>query len=71
MLFYRSTVPKSTLYRLHQFPDIPQGHLLLSRTFFSEHLLMLLFVMQEQPLFVLLFLVCLNLLLSFELRGST
>ena len=32
---------------------------------------MLLFVMQEQPLFVLLSLVCLNLLLSFELRGST
>ena len=29
MLFYRSAVPKSTLYRLYQFPDIPQGHLLL------------------------------------------
>ena len=29
MLFYRSTLPKSTLYRLHQFPNMPQGHLLL------------------------------------------
>ena len=50
---------------------MPQCHLLLSRTFFSEHLLMPLFAMQEQPFFVLLYLVCLNLLLSFELRGST
>ena len=71
MLFYRSTLPKSTLYRSHRFPKMPQCHLLLSRTFFSEHLLMPLFAMQEQPFFVLLYLVCLNLLLSFELRGST
>ena len=29
MLFHRSTLPKSTLYRLHQFPKMPQCHLLL------------------------------------------
>ena len=37
----------------------------------DKNLLMPLFAMQEQPFFVLLYLVCLNLLLSFELRGST
>ena len=37
----------------------------------EKNLLMPLFAMQEQPFFVLLYLVCLNLLLSFELRGST
>ena len=61
---------RRALYRSHRFPKMPQCHLLPSRTFFSEHLLMPLFAMQKQPFFVLLYLVCLNLLLSFELRGS-
>ena len=54
MLFYRSTLPKSSSVRWN-----------------DKNLLMPLIAMQEQPFCVLLYLVCLNLLLSFELRGST